>query len=378
MITRVNVRKLSAQDKQGLVAAFLELKRKGIYDRYVQEHVSAMSKLTPGPHPSTDPGAHSRNAAHMGPVFLPWHREFLIRFEEELRRVDAGVALPYWDWTEDAAHPTAAPVFGADLFGGDGDPAQGFHVTSGAFAFAAGHWTLAVDTANGGKALRRRFGVLEWIDGGRRGRSAYTLPTNGDRAATFDERAYDVSPWDAGADTISFRNRLEGWATKGMRQKGAQMHNRVHVFIGGAWVDNGANVSGTMQLASSPNDPIFFLHHCFVDKLWADWQRHMEQAHPGDAPFYAPRGDGPKGHNLDDAMYPFKPAVTPRAMLSLKDLPYQYDEIPDEHRWRTILVDGLRETRLPPVDLGPEPPPGVVVSHFLPHAMGGHHHDLHH
>ncbi|HEX5847186.1 MAG TPA: tyrosinase family protein, partial [Rhodoplanes sp.] len=27
-----------------------------------------------------------------------------------------------------------------------------------------------------------------------------------------------------------------------------------------------------MAPMTSPNDPVFFLHHCFVDKAWADWQ----------------------------------------------------------------------------------------------------------
>lgn len=31
-------------------------------------------------------------------------------------------------------------------------------------------------------------------------------------------------------------------------------------------------VGGTMGTASSPADPIFWLHHGFIDKLFADWQ----------------------------------------------------------------------------------------------------------
>ena len=23
---------------------------------------------------------------------------------------------------------------------------------------------------------------------------------------------------------------------------------------------------------TSPNDPLFWLHHCYIDKLWAEWQ----------------------------------------------------------------------------------------------------------
>lgn len=38
-------------------------------------------------------------------------------------------------------------------------------------------------------------------------------------------------------------------------------HNKGHRDIGGA-----------MATAYSPADPIFFMHHCQVDKLWSEWQ----------------------------------------------------------------------------------------------------------
>jgi len=40
------------------------------------------------------------------------------------------------------------------------------------------------------------------------------------------------------------------------------------------WVHNA--VGGTMATSTSPADPVFWLHHGFIDKLWADWQ----VAHP--------------------------------------------------------------------------------------------------
>lgn len=40
-------------------------------------------------------------------------------------------------------------------------------------------------------------------------------------------------------------------------------HNNGHMFIG----SNG----GTMGMMISPNDPMFYLHHCMVDKEWSDW-----------------------------------------------------------------------------------------------------------
>jgi len=47
-----------------------------------------------------------------------------------------------------------------------------------------------------------------------------------------------------------------------------QAHNAVHSAIG-----------GTMGTSTSPSDPIFWLHHGFIDKLWNDWQLiHAEAA----------------------------------------------------------------------------------------------------
>jgi hypothetical protein len=31
-------------------------------------------------------------------------------------------------------------------------------------------------------------------------------------------------------------------------------------------------IGGDMATMVSPNDPIFWLHHCFIDKIWHDWQ----------------------------------------------------------------------------------------------------------
>ena len=77
-----------------------------------------------------------------------------------------------------------------------------------------------------------------------------------------------------------------------------------------------------MTPASSPNDPVFFLHHCFIDKLWADWQR----MHPDEQP-YLPLTGAPAGHNLNDSMAPFN--VTPQSMLDHHALGYAYDTEPE-------------------------------------------------
>ena len=83
------------------------------------------------------------------------------------------------------------------------------------------------------------------------------------------ETPYDGPPMERSGTLASLRNRLEGWFGPG------SIHNRVHRWVG-----------GSMQPASSPNDPVFWLHHCNVDRLWAQWQREhpAEQYHPQGTP----------------------------------------------------------------------------------------------
>jgi tyrosinase len=53
-----------------------------------------------------------------------------------------------------------------------------------------------------------------------------------------------------------------------------QIHNNVHLAVGGL------DGEGTMAGANSPADPIFFLHHANVDRLWAEWQAKHPRAKP--------------------------------------------------------------------------------------------------
>lgn len=54
-------------------------------------------------HAMTTPTGGGRNAAHRGPVFLPWHRWFLLELEAQIQRAlgDADFALPYWNWASE-------------------------------------------------------------------------------------------------------------------------------------------------------------------------------------------------------------------------------------------------------------------------------------
>ena len=270
MRCRKNQSTLTAQEKARFVAAVLALKANGTYDQYVALHVNNMP------------------SAHQGPAFFPWHRELLRRFELDLQAIDSTVTLPYWNWTID--NSATSFIWNSDFMGGNGRPSDG-KVMDGAFAFDGGNWTLA-----GGGFLARRFAAG----------SASTLPTAMDLSSALGTTPYDQSPYNSGSALAGFRNTLEGW------RNGPQLHNRVHVWIG-----------GSMSPSSSPNDPVFFLHHCFIDKCWADWQA----AHPMEPP-YAPASGAASGHNLNDAMQPWAGmglTTTPASLIDHHALGYAYD-----------------------------------------------------
>ncbi|ABD09626.1 hypothetical protein ThrDRAFT_00721 [Frankia casuarinae] len=295
------------------------------YDLFVIWHVIAMNTpVPPGGSPS------NRNAAHAGPVFLPWHRVMLGWLEVHLQRVlgDPNFGLPYWDWARDGtpSAPATAPNPAAsalwrntpDGFGGQGTPIPG-----GAFFFDPADPTsfrVRISTSSSGalqqvveRGVRRRFGSATF--------GSSILPSNADITAAFDTVAdptlasYDEAPFNV--SSRGFRNRLEGFI-------GTGLHNQVHRWVGGG---------RDMSLASSPNDPVFFVHHCNVDRVWEGWMRRHGRV-------YQPDMTAPAsllGHRIDDPLVsPFAPSstsstpstpATPRSVLDMTDT-YTYDVLP--------------------------------------------------
>nr|CAI59989.1 putative tyrosinase [Streptomyces tenjimariensis] len=237
MHTRKDQRDLTAAERRRFVAAVLELKRAGRYDRFVRTHIDYYKA----------DGSGGLRAAHMSPSFLPWHRQYLLDFERELREVDGSVTLPYWDWTRDQA--PVGPLWGEDFMGGNGRPGD-HRVTTGPFAYEAGNWAVTVGVTDS-PALTRDFG---------RPADPIELPTRDELAWATRETVYDTEPWNS-MSRGGFRNRLEGWVPGGRGNARWRNHNRVHRWVGGHMLGGGA-----------VNDPVFWLHHAFVDLLWSRWQ----------------------------------------------------------------------------------------------------------
>jgi tyrosinase len=273
---RRNQATLTLAEKKAFVNALLELKRRGRYDEFVRIHKEVMmweAVVDTGP-----------RVAHRCPSFLPWHRKFLLDLELALQEIDPNVSLPYWDWVVDRTR--TASVWSADFMGGDGDPGDDNKVKTGPFAHATGNWEIK-ERLDDRPYLRRFF-----HNGfGRHGEVRLELPTPDGVQKTLAQAEYDASPWNS-SSTTGFRNWVEGWY--------AGNHNLVHVWIG-----------GSMLPLTSPNDPAFFLNHCFVDKLWADWQ----EQHPDQS--YLPTVATANEIGIDDAMRPWNDA-TPRMFLDYK------------------------------------------------------------
>ena len=256
MDIRRNHRDLSPAQKTTFVNAVLALKNDvdsvlhpGVqkrYDDFVEVHKNAMIS---GP-------AMIMPMPHGGPLFYPWHRILLRQFELALQAAanDTSITLPYWDWDfSGVSNP-----FTVDFIGGDGDLAQGGRVATGPFAYASGQFPIRLwDSGSGDPGLRREFGedANSW------------LPTASDISAGKAKTPYSPGP-------SSFERVSED-----------VLHNPVHRWIG-----------GNMDDATSPNDPVFFLHHTFLDKLWEEWKPQ----HPT-VPPYSPTQGAP-GYDLNSTL----------------------------------------------------------------------------
>ena len=255
-----------------------------IYDIFVFWHLVAMRiPLSVG------------NAAHSGPIFLPWHRLYMIRLEEFMQQVtgDDTVALPYWDWAADGELATGsqwlAEVWDPAILG----ESRGA-VRSGPLSQIR---VRLVEDAQTGRLVSIDPRPLER----RAGFGVSGLPDRGDVAVAMAADRYDAAPWGRGAG--EHRDLLEGWW--GFP---AQMHNRVHVWVG-----------GDMGPGTSPNDPVFFLNHCFTDRIWQDWMDLNGMVYQPGA------NQGPQGHRLNSQMVALiGQSLTPADVLDASQW-YSYD-----------------------------------------------------
>ncbi len=290
---------LSAAEKTAFINALRAVKASGDYDTLVNKHLTY--------------GGGGANKAHQGPAFCAWHRQFLLELEGLLQAQNAAVTIPYWDWTID---PFPSWLGGNGCQDTAGEP---FSDVNGWNVVAPYDDDMDSDSdpdcGPTSTALYRTFGVHQ-----------PSLPTAAEVTAMLSRPTFDLANWNRNSSTSdnagtpafvegSFRNYLEGWSGTSSR-----MHNGVHEYVG-----------GNMRLGTSPDDPVFFLHHANVDRLWCKWQvqwfgtfHHLPVA--GDHDPQARADIAPDGHNAYDDLIAFAGTVTAYDLINMQALGYSYDD----------------------------------------------------
>jgi hypothetical protein len=164
--------------------------------------------------------------------FAPWHRSYIYYFEQLIQQFSGNpaFALPYWDWSRIHGVPAS--------FYGSGNPLDD--------GVSIRPKCASAPTAGRGRSVKSKF-------------------------STADLNTY------VGTTVINRIQQNPDFATYGGSDSGAgelerTPHNFIHRWVGGSKFSN-------MVQYFSPLDPIFWLHHCNLDRLYSNWL-----ARPGHIP----------------------------------------------------------------------------------------------
>lgn len=224
----------AAVDRQLYINGFIELKKQGKIDQFTLQHVNNAAY----------------NQAHGGSGFLPWHRYYIWEFESQIRDLGGEYecfTLPYWDWAyevnrvdenqNDNLDKTSDFYILNSGLGGNGDSNDDWCINDASLFSKNNGYKPVRDCPpenNNGNCCLKRMNSLSILDFADSTLIAQLIATNSHYA--------------------DFRSQLEMY------------HNWAHVRIGGS--------GGIGQLNSrySPDDPIFFLIHAYIDYIWSLWQ----------------------------------------------------------------------------------------------------------
>ena len=133
------------------------------YERLVALHINAPDQLL----------------HHTPFIFLPWHRWFLVEFENLLRRIDCRVTVPYWNWSRVANYWWRSAGYtdiwnsGEHGLGGDGNHYD--HCVEDG-PFSKDKWHL-LDVSGGG-CLQRNFSRISFTGNAQHVKRTLALPLN--------------------------------------------------------------------------------------------------------------------------------------------------------------------------------------------------------
>ena len=253
---------------------------------------------------------------HQSWYFPPWHRGYLIALEAQIRQAvvaqggPATWALPYWNYFDPTSQYKMPPAFAQKMLP-DGVTPNPLFVTA-------------------------RYGP--------RGDGNIFIPIPPASQACMSNSIYTGSnpqtprPGFGGPQT----GFSHGGGTSGNLE--SNPHNQVHVDVGGR------APSGPLRgLMSNPGiaalDPIFYLHHANIDRMWAHWNGSPQNKNPTIQSWL----EGPASLGQRAFVVPMPGSVpwvyTPADVNSLSQLNYTYDDITASARApvsRSVLDGRLR------------------------------------
>jgi tyrosinase len=261
---RKNANTLSPTERNDFLDALVKLNQSGGYVELQNMHLSTNS-----------------DEIHHRSCFLPWHRAFLLHLERELQEITPSVALPYWKFDEGASN-----VFRRNFMGvPDSTGMVNFSSTNPLI-----NWRLSLFGLGNGTRVRRDYASLR--------RHKWDPLTEGAIKVQNDEN-----------DTLNLGTTfIVNTYPSSFSRLESDPHGMAHSsFIG--------QISA---IGTAPADPLFFLLHANVDRLWAKWQwlngRYMANvtsAYPrqGNAPNPNQGGEFGIGNFTNDTMWPWNGAT---------------------------------------------------------------------
>lgn len=198
---------------------------------------------------------------HFTGLFLPWHRWYVQMYENALKdKCGYTGTSPYWNWASDSSNVKMSTIFDPDPksgIGGWGLPSQDVHVQDGGF----GIYTTFRLSYPSYHPLRRNFTIRPFIGLSRQFFPDQELLAN----STFTPEVVHDLVYGYVGDFKGFQTSFESFT-------GA--HGNVHLILGGDLGGTCPSDSTDCQPGPtfSANEPIFWLHHAMVDKVWYDWQ----------------------------------------------------------------------------------------------------------
>ena len=263
--------------------------------------------------------------------FLPWHRMYLYWFERIVRaalsadpRVPDDVkkswALPYWNYGRGGRYSMLPAPFREQTHDGRPNPlyvGQRARVINGGGA-------LPAETVSATRALQKQLFAVAAIPG----------------------------------RTAGFGGPVTGWNHEPSSAFGAleqTPHNDVHGQVGGA----GGFMS---QFDTAQLDPIFWLHHANIDRLWAVWLTQTNRSNPTQ-----PKWRDFKFHFHDENGKALQ--STPAHVLdTAADLGYMYEPAPTAP---TPAAAPPGAAAVIPPEPPPEHPPELVAATDQPLTLAG-------